>query len=132
MIKAREEVQNLSLRLNANRGLRGLRLPYHIDRSQRVGGGHVWPCPLDSLNGKHGLAHMVLTGCQGIPKSLSDDVLKVRVHVGMRAQPAAKEKPRRSGASARPPGYGHPRAARASRLKERAGWSLPKPRQNRQ
>ena len=44
MIKAREEVQNLSLRLNANRGLRGLRLPYHIDRSQRVGGGHVWPC----------------------------------------------------------------------------------------
>ena len=47
MIKAREEVQNLSLRLNANRELRGLRLPYHIDRSQRVRGGHVWPCPLD-------------------------------------------------------------------------------------
>ncbi len=35
---------------------------------------------------------------QGIPKSLPDDVLKVRVHVGMRAQPNAKEKARRSGA----------------------------------
>ncbi len=75
MIKAREEVQNLSLRLNANRGLRGLRLPYHIDRSQRVEGGHVWSCQLDSLNGKHGLAHMVLAGCLGIPKSLPDDIL---------------------------------------------------------
>ncbi len=82
MIKAREEVQNLSLRLNANRGLRGLRLPYHIDRSQLVGGGHVWPCPLDSLNGKHGLAHVIPAGCLGVPKSLPDDVLKVRVHFG--------------------------------------------------
>ncbi len=41
-----------------------------------------------------GLAQVVLTGCQGIPKSLANDVLKVRVHAGMRAQPAAKEKPR--------------------------------------
>ncbi len=98
MIKVREEVQNLSLRLNANRGQRGLRLPYHIDRGQRVRGSHVWPCPLDSLNGKLGLARVVPTDCQGIPKSLPDDVLKVRVHAGMRAQPAAKEKPRRSGA----------------------------------
>ena len=97
MIKAREEVQNLSLRLNANRGLRGLRLPYHIDRSQRVGGGQVWPCPLDSLNGKLGLAQVVLTGSLGILNGLPDDVLKVRVHVGMRAQAAAKEKLRRSG-----------------------------------
>ncbi len=63
--------------------------------SQRVGGGHVWPCPLDSPNGKLGLAQVILTGCQGIPKSLPDDVLKVRVRVGMRAQLAAKEKPRR-------------------------------------
>ncbi len=82
MIKAREEVQNLSLRLKANSELRGLRLLYHIDRSQRVRGGHVWPCPLDSLNGKLGLARVVPTGCPGIPKSLPDDVLKVHVHVG--------------------------------------------------
>ncbi len=40
-----------------------------------VGGGHVWPCPLDSLNGKHGLAHMVLAGRLGVLKSLPDDVL---------------------------------------------------------
>jgi len=59
-----------------------------------VGGGHVWPCPLDSLNGKHGLTHLIFTGCLGVPKSLPDDVLEVRVHVGMRAQPVAKEKPR--------------------------------------
>jgi hypothetical protein len=38
---------------------------------------------------------MVLAGRLGIPKSLPDDVLKVQVHVGMRAQPAAKEKSRR-------------------------------------
>ncbi len=60
-----------------------------------VGGSHVWPCPLDSLNGKLGLARVGPTDCKGIPKSLPDDVLKVRVHVGMRAQPAAKEKPQR-------------------------------------
>jgi hypothetical protein len=48
----------------------------------------------DSPNGKLGLAQVVLTGCLGIPKSLPDDVFKVRVHAGMRAQPEAKEKPR--------------------------------------
>jgi len=36
-----------------------------IDDRQRFGGGHVWPCPLDSLKGSYGLAHVVLTGCQG-------------------------------------------------------------------
>jgi hypothetical protein len=34
--------------------------------------GHVWPYPLDSLNGKHGLAHVVPTGRIGNPKSLPD------------------------------------------------------------
>ncbi len=98
---------------------RGSFVPHQINGSQRVGGGHVRPCPLDSPNGTLGLAQVILTGCQGIPKGLPDDVLKVRVHVEMRAQPAAKEQPRRSGASARPPGYGHPRAARASRPRRR-------------
>ncbi len=28
-----------------------------------------------------GLAHVVLTGCLGIPKNLPDDVLKVQVYV---------------------------------------------------
>ena len=41
-----------------------------------------------------GLAQIVPTDCQGIPKSLPDDVLKVRVHAGMKEQAAAKEKPR--------------------------------------
>ncbi len=54
----------------------------------------------DSPNGKLGLAQVILTGCQGIPKSLPDDVLKVRVHGGMRALSAAKEKPRRFSYSA--------------------------------
>ncbi len=48
-----------------------------------------------SLNGKLGLARVVPTDCQGILKSLPDDVLKVRVHGGMRARSGAKEKPRR-------------------------------------
>ena len=43
-----------------------------------VGGGHVWPCPLDSLNGKLGLAQVIPTGFLGIPKGLPDDVSKVR------------------------------------------------------
>jgi hypothetical protein len=46
-----------------------------------------------------GLAQVILTGYQGIPKSLANDVLKVRVHVDMRAQPVAKAKPYRSGPS---------------------------------
>ena len=67
---------------------------HQVDGSERVSGGHVWPCPLDGLNGNHGLAHVVPTGRPGDPKGLPDDVLKVRVHAAMRAQPAAKEKPR--------------------------------------
>ena len=43
------------------------------------------------------VARVIPTGCLGNPKSLPDDFLKVRIHGAMRAQPAAKEKPRRSG-----------------------------------
>jgi hypothetical protein len=50
---------------------------HQVDRSQRISGGHVWPRLLDGLNGKHGLAHVISTDCQGIIKSLPDDVLKV-------------------------------------------------------
>ncbi len=67
---------------------------HQVDGSQRVGGGHVWPRLLDSLYGNHGLAHVVPTGRLGNPKSLPNDILKVRDHAGMSAQPAAKEKPR--------------------------------------
>ncbi len=56
--------------------------PRQVDRRQRSGGGHVRPCPLDGPNGKLVLAHVIPTGCLGIAKSLSDDILKVRVHVG--------------------------------------------------
>ncbi len=49
------------------------------------------------------LAHVVPTGRLGNPKGLPDDVLKVRVHTDMRAQPAAKEKPRRSGSDSAQP-----------------------------
>ncbi len=72
----------------------GIFVLHQVDGSERVGGGHVWPCLLDSLNGNHGLAHVVPTGRLGNPESLPDDVLKVRVHVGMRARSGAKEKPR--------------------------------------
>ncbi len=65
-----------------------------LDRRQRVGGGHVRPCALDGLDGKPSLVHVILAGRLGILKSLSDYVLKVWVHVGMRAQVVAKEKPR--------------------------------------
>ncbi len=71
-------------------------MTHQVNGSQRVGGGHVGPCPLDSPNGNLGLAQVILTGCQGIPKSLPDDVFEVRGHVGIRAQPNAKEKPRRN------------------------------------
>ncbi len=52
----------------------------------------VWPCSLDSLNGKHGLAHVISTDCQGIIKSLSDDVLKVRVHAGYESAGGGRRK----------------------------------------
>ncbi len=68
-------------------------MPHHVDGSQSVGGGHVWSCPLDSPNGKLGLAQVILTGCHGIPKSLADDVLKVRVHGGMRRGWRQKKSP---------------------------------------
>ena len=51
-----------------------------INGSHRIGVGQVWPCQLDSLNGNRCLANMVKTGCLGIPNSLPDYVIKVRVH----------------------------------------------------
>ena len=65
---------------------------HQVDGGERVNGGHVWPCLLDSLNGKHGLAHVILTGRLGIPKSLPDDVLKARVHVGYESAPPCNRK----------------------------------------
>ncbi len=70
--------------------------PHQVDGSQRVRSRHVWPCLLDSPDGELGLAQVIPTGRLGIPKSLPYDILKVRVHMGMRAQRAAKEKPRAS------------------------------------
>ncbi len=69
-------------------------MPNQGNDSQRVGGGNVWPCPLDSPNGKLGLAQVIPASGLSIPKSLPDDLLKVRVHGGMRARSGAKEKPR--------------------------------------
>ena len=68
--------------------------PQQVHGSQCGGSGHVWACPLESRKGKLGLARVVPTDCQGIPKGLADHALKVRVHADMRAQPAAKGKPR--------------------------------------
>ncbi len=65
---------------------------HQVDGSHRVGDRHVWPCPLDSLNGKLGLARVVPSDCQGIPKSLPDDVFKVRVHVGYESAAGGKRK----------------------------------------
>ena len=36
----------------------------------------VWPCPLDSPNGKIGLALVIPASGLGIPKSLPDDVIR--------------------------------------------------------
>ncbi len=47
---------------------------------------------------QHGPDASIPTGCQGIPKSLPDDVLKIWVHAAMRARSGAKEKPRWNGA----------------------------------
>ncbi len=70
-----------------------LRPPHQINRRQRVGGGHVWPCLLDGPNGKLGLTRVIPASGLSIHKSLQDDVLKVGVHVSMRARSGAKEKP---------------------------------------
>jgi len=40
---------------------------------------------------------MIPAGSLGVGEGLPDDVLKVRVHVGMRARIEAKEKPRHEG-----------------------------------
>ena len=50
--------------------------PHQLYGCPRFRGSHVGPRPLDSPNGKLGLAQVILTGCHGIPKSLADDVLK--------------------------------------------------------
>ncbi len=73
-----------------------------------------------------GLAQVILTGCQGIPKSLADDVLKVRVHAGMRTQPVAKERPRRSGAKVKSENggltfCGHPKVS-VSKISHTSGF----------
>ncbi len=47
------------------------------------------------LDGLFSLAEVIPTGRLGNPEGLPDDVLKIRVHADMRAQPGAKEKPRR-------------------------------------
>ncbi len=80
MIKAHDRAQNISLKLGANHGQRGLRVLHQFNGSQRIGGGHVWPRQLDSLNSNRCLANMVKPGCRGISKSLPDYVIKVRVH----------------------------------------------------
>ena len=53
---------------------------HQFDGSQRIGGGHVWPCQLNGLYSKHGLAKVFPTGCQGFSKGTSDDVFKIQVH----------------------------------------------------
>ncbi len=53
---------------------------HQVNGSQRIGGGHVWPRQLDSLNSSRSLANLIKTGCQGISKSLPDYVINVRVH----------------------------------------------------
>ncbi len=44
---------------------------HQVNGSQRVRGGHVWLCPLDSLNGKHGLAQVILAGGLSIGEGLA-------------------------------------------------------------
>ncbi len=61
-------------------------MPDQFNDSLRIGDGHVWPCPQDSLNGKQGLDRVALTGCLGTLKSLPDDVFKIRIHTGIRAR----------------------------------------------
>ena len=65
---------------------------HQVDGSERVGGGHVWPCLLDNLNGNHGLAHVVPTGRLGNPKSLPDAFLKVRVQGAYESAAGGKRK----------------------------------------
>ncbi len=48
-----------------------------------------------SPDGLLSLPNMIPACSLGIGEGLADDFLKVGVHGGMRAQPAAKEKPRR-------------------------------------
>ncbi len=72
-------------------------MPHQVNGSQRVGGGHVWPCPLDSPYGMLGLTKVIPTGGFRVCQCLADDVLKVGVHAVMRARLRAKRKPRREG-----------------------------------
>ena len=44
-----------------------------------------------------GMAQVILAGCLGVLKSLANDILKVRIHVALRARLPAKENPRPRG-----------------------------------
>jgi len=58
-------------------------LLHQFNGSQCVGVGHVWPCQLNSLDSKHGLAKLFPTACQGFPKGASDDDFKVQIHTAL-------------------------------------------------
>ena len=71
---------------------------HQVDGSERFGGVHVWPCPLDGLEGKPSLVNVILASCLGVLEGLPDDVLKVRVHAGYESAAGGKRKARRRGA----------------------------------
>ena len=50
---------------------------HQFNGGQHIGISHVRPCQLDSLNGKHGLANLIKTGCLGILKGLPNDLIKI-------------------------------------------------------
>ncbi len=67
-----------------------------VDRHQRLRSRHVGAGLQHDSDRFLGLSLVVLARSLSIGEGLADDILKVGVHVGMRAQPAANEKPSRS------------------------------------
>ncbi len=60
---------------------------------------HAGAGPPNRLDGLFGLAEVIPAGSLGVAKRLPDDAVELRVHVGMKARPKPKEKPRRLGHS---------------------------------
>ena len=74
--------------------------PHPVDRTECTRSRHSGAGQPNRLDGLLSLAEVIPAGSLGVGKRLPDDVVKFRVHAGMKARPKPKEKPARALADA--------------------------------